>query len=186
MSTLNYAIPVRTLISEASIPTDFITASDSPLAPLLDRLFYTNYAVVSRPDGVGMFIDLVVVGEAAIGFPGLESLAIVFGTTDAGATLINASFFISNRGFRARWNNITVALRFPPTILKPMPESPGATPPPYAQIEVHGAINLDENFNVQFEGFDALSLKPVMIGNSGIINSAEDVKFDFSRTETIP
>lgn len=186
MSILSYAVPIRRLIDEASFPTDFITASDGPLAPVLDRLFFTNYALINRLDGAGLLIQLVVAGEAAIGLPGVESLAIVFGSTDAGATLIDASFFVGKKGFSARLDNLTVALRFPPSILKPVPESPGATAPPYAQIEVHGAISLDENFNLHFEGFDAFNLKPVMIGNSGIIISAENVKFDFSRTETLP
>jgi hypothetical protein len=186
MNTLNYAVPLRKLLSDASIPTDFITASDSPLAPLLNKLFFTHYSLVSKPEGIGLLIELVVSGEAAIGFPGVEGLAIVFGETDAGATLIDASFFVGEEGFSASVDNVTVALRFPPSILKPVLESPGATASPYAQIEVHGAISLDENFDLQFDGFDAVNLKPVMIGNSGIIISAEDVKFDFSRTETLP
>ncbi|HEX2079267.1 MAG TPA: hypothetical protein VHG08_16190 [Longimicrobium sp.] len=156
------------------------------MAPVLNRLFFTNYALVNRRDGSGLLIQLVVAGEAALGFPGVESLAIVFGTTDAGATLLDTSFFLGPRGFSARVDDVTVGLRFPPSILKPVPESPGATPPPYAQIEVHGAISLDESFNLHLEGFDAFSLRPVMIGNSGIIISAEDVKLDLSRTGTLP
>src|SRR3954469_5992576 len=186
VSILSYAIPIRKLIDEAGFPTDFITASDGPLAAVLDRLFFTNYALVNRRDGTGLLIQLVVAGEAAIGFPGVENLAIVFGSTDAGATLIDASFFVSNKGFSARVDNVTVALRFPPSILKPVPEFPGATAPPYAQIEIHGAISLDESFDLHLEGFDAFSLKPVMIGNSEIIISAEDVKLDLSRTTTLP
>lgn len=186
MTILSYAVPIRRLIDEASFPTDFITASDSPLAPVLDRLFYTNYALVNRLDGAGLVIQLVIAGEAALSLPGLQSFAIVFGSTDAGATLLDASFSIGPQGFSARVDNVAVGLRFPPTILKPVPESPGATPPPYAQIEVHGSIRLDENFNLRFAGFNAFSLKPAMIGNSGIIISATDVKIDFSRTETLP
>ena len=186
MSALSYAVPIRKLIDEAGIPTDFIIASDGALAPLLDRLFFTNYALVNRLDGTGLLIQLVVAGEAAISLPGLESLAIVFGTTDAGATLIDASFFLGNNGFSARVDNVTVGLRFPPSILRPVPESPGGTTPPYAEIGVHGAISLDHNFDLRFEGFDALSLKRAMIGNTGIIISADDVKVDFSRTDTLP
>ena len=152
MSALSYAVPIRKLIDEAGIPADFITASDGALAPLLDRIFFTNYALVNRLDGAGLLINLVVAGEAALGVPGLQSLALVFGSTSAGATLIDASFFVGNNGFSARVDNVTVALRFPPSILKPVPESPGATAPPYAQIEVHGAISVDENFDLGFEG----------------------------------
>lgn len=186
MSILSYAVPIRRLIDEAGFPTDFITASDGPLAPVLDRLFFTNYALINRLDGTGLLIQLVIAGEAAIGFPGLDGLAVVFGRTDAGATLIDASFFVGSKGFSARLDDVVVGLRFPPSILKPVPESPNAIAPPYAQIEVSGAISLDENFDLRFEGFDAFSLKPVMIGNTGIIISAEDVKLDFSRTTTLP
>lgn len=183
---LSYAVPIRTLISEADIPTDFITAADSPLAPLLDKLFFTDYSVITRPDGIGLMIELVVAGEASIGLPGLNGFAIVFGNSEGGATLINASFSLFKGAFSAELDDVTIALRFPPSILKPVAESPDATAPPYAQVEIHGTVSLDENFDLHLEGFDSLSLKPVMIGNSGIIISAEEVKLDFSRTATLP
>lgn len=186
MNKLNYAVPIRNLIRDADFPTDFLTADDGLLGPLLSKLYFTDYAVTVRPDGLGLWIELVVAGEAAIGFPGVPSLAVVFGTTDGGATLIDASFFVGAKGLSASLDDVTVGLRFPPSVLKPVPESPGAAAPPYAQIEVQGSILLDEDFNVRFEGFDSFSLKPVMIGNSGIVISAEDVKLDLSRTETLP
>src|SRR5260370_697679 len=87
MNTLSYAVPIRNLIREANIPTDFITADDGPLAPLLNKLYFTDYSVITQPDGLGVLIELVVAGEAAIGFPGVEGFALVFGSTDGGATL---------------------------------------------------------------------------------------------------
>jgi hypothetical protein len=183
---VSYATPIRKLISEADIPLDFLAAPDGALAPVLDKLFFTNYALIQSPDGFGLAIELVVAGEAALSLPGLDGFAFVVGSDGDGATLLDASFFVSARGFSARLDNVTVALRFPPSILKPVPETPGATAPPYAQIEVHGSVVFDENGDLRFDGFDALTLKPVMIGDSGVIISAEDVKLDFSRTETIP
>ncbi len=183
---VSYATPIRKLISEADIPLDFLAAPDGALAPVLDKLFFTTYALIQSPDGFGVAIELVVAGEAALSLPGLDGFAFVVGSDGEGATLIDASFFVSARGVSARLDNVTVALRFPPSILKPVPETPGATPPPYAQIEVSGSVVFDENGDLRFEGFDALTLKPVMIGDSGVIISAEDVKLDFSRTDTIP
>ncbi|HYV30870.1 MAG TPA: hypothetical protein VEO53_07195, partial [Candidatus Binatia bacterium] len=79
-----------------------------------------------------------------------------------------------------------MALRFPPSILKPVPPSPGATVPKYAQIEVQGDIQLNESFDLDFRGFDALRLPPSMIGDSGVIIEADDVKIDLSRTSSLP
>ncbi len=183
---VSYATPIRKLISEADIPLDFLASPDGALAPVLDKLFFTNYALIQSPDGFGVAIELVVAGEAALSLPGLDGFAFVVGGDGEGATLIDASLFASARGISVRLDNVTVALRFPPSILKPVPETPGGTLPPYAQIEVNGSVVFDENGDLRFEGFDALTLKPVMIGNSGVIISAEDVKLDFSRTATIP
>jgi uncharacterized linocin/CFP29 family protein len=186
MEMVSYATPIRDLINESDLPTDFLTTPDGPLASVLDKLFFIDYALVSGPDGIGLTIELVVAGEAAISLPGLAGFGFVLGSEGAGVTLIDASFFISQRGFSARLDDVTVALRFPPSILKPVPELPGTEAPPYAQIEVHGSVILDENFDLHFEGFDNLTLKPVMIGNCGVVISAENIELDFSRTETLP
>jgi hypothetical protein len=182
---ISYATPIRKLISEADIPLDFLASPDGALAPVLDKLFFTGYALMESPEGFGVAIELVVAGEAALSLPGLDGFAFVIGGDGDGGTVIDASIFVTAQGFSARLDNVTVALRFPPTILKPVPETPGATPPPYAQIDVHGSV-IFENGDLSFQGFDALSLKPVMIGDSGVIISAEDVKLDFSRTDTLP
>lgn len=182
---LVYATPIRKIIDEASIPTDFLTASDGPLAPLLDRLFFTDYAPIIDRDGVGVIIELVVAGEATFSLPGLEGVSFVVGDTGTGATLLSASFFVDTKGLRANLNDLTMAVRFPPAILKPVPESPGASVSAHAQIEVEGGLSIDENFDIHIEGFDALRLKPAMIGDSGVVISAENVKLDLSRTTAL-
>src|SRR5262249_26574900 len=131
---ISYATPIRKLISESDIPLDFLASPDGALAPVLDKLFFTSYALIQSPDGFGVAIELVVAGEAALSLPGLDGFAFVIGGDGDGGTLIDASIFVTAQGFTARLDNVTIALRFPPTILKPVPETPGATPPPYAQI----------------------------------------------------
>ena len=54
------------------------------------------------------------------------------------------------------------------------------------EIRVEGSVRIDSSFNVSVEGFDALSLTPAMIGDSGIVISADEVKLDLSRTSAIP
>jgi len=182
---VSYATPIRKLIAEADVPLDFLTATDGVLAPVLDKLFFTSYAPIMSPDGFGAAIQLVVAGEASLALPGLDDFSFVIGSDGENATLINVTVFVSPDGFNARLDDVTVALRFPPSVLRPVPETPGGTPPVYAQIEVHGAVVFD-NGDLSFQGFDALALKPVMIADSGVIISADDVKLDFSRTDTLP
>jgi hypothetical protein len=72
MNTLSYAIPIRNLIREADIPVDFIATDDGLLAPFLDKLFFTDFSVITEQDGIGVLIELVVDGEAAISLPGVK------------------------------------------------------------------------------------------------------------------
>src|SRR6266516_681846 len=181
-----YAAPIRTLFDESSVPVDFLTGEDGLLAPLLDHLFFTSHAPVVTQDAVGFVIDLVVDGELRLNAPGLNDLALVLGGNPAGFTTVRVSALIGLKGVRAGLSNVTVALRFPPSILKPVPPSPGATVPKYAQIEVQGDIQLNESFDLDFRGFDALRLPPSMIGDSGVIIEADDVKIDLSRTSSLP
>lgn len=178
--------PIRELIDEEHIPTDFFSASDGLLTSVLDKLFFTQYSPVTDRDGIGLLIDLVVAEEVAISLPGLEGFKIVFGSDDTGLTTISASFFAGSKGVYASFRDLTISVRFPPTILKPVPESPEAIAAPHSQIDVTGSLFVDENFDVRIEGFDSIRLKPAMVGDSGIIISADDVRFDLSRTTALP
>src|SRR5262249_27538599 len=94
--------------------------------------------------------------------------------------------YFSAQGTITRFGNTSAALRFPPSILKPVAETPDQPPPPFAQIDLQGSFVLDGDSNVSINGLNALSLKPAMIGETGIIISADNVKIDLSRTETLP
>jgi hypothetical protein len=186
MSTLDYAVPIRELIDESAIPLDFVTSAEGPVGDVLDKLFFTDYAVSSGPEHFGASLDLLIAGETALAIPGLDGFAFVFGSDGANATLVRLSFLATPAGLTAQADDVSIALRFPPSILKPMPEMPGDEAPRFAQIEMQGTLSVDEHFNVWVEGFSGLSLRPAMIGDSGIVISAENVQLDLSRTDTTP
>lgn len=57
---------------------------------------------------------------------------------------------------------------------------------PYVEISARGAIEIDGNYDLHFEGFDSFSLGPTLIGETGVSLSADDVKFDLSRMSSPP
>ena len=82
-------------------------------------------------------------------------------------------------------SNVTAALRFPREILKPVTET-GAVGSRLRADRGARILSLDESFDLHVEGFDALRLRPCMIGDSGIIIQADEVKLDLSRTSSLP
>src|SRR5712692_9520226 len=186
---VEYANPIRDLVPDTLLPadlSDFIRSDEGSVGQLLHRLYFTDYSASISPRGLSFVVNLLIPGELALSLPGLDSFQIVIASDSTGATTVTASLLVGADDFEFRLDNIVLALRFPPSILKPMPPSPNISAPPYAQIETHGSIVVDRNFDLRIEGFSGLSLKPAMIGDSGVIISAEDVKLDLSRTSTLP
>lgn len=186
MTDLEQITPIREILNEADIPSDALDVPGGTLSDLLSKIFFTDYAVLRRPNAIGLNIELIIAGEVTLAFPGLDSMALVFGAEGNGATVLDTTVMVSDRGFSIRVDDFPIGLRFPSELFAPVPETEGAPTPAYAQISTRGNVVFDEDMNLRFEGFDSLSLAPVMIGNSGIVISAENVKVDLSRTETIP
>ena len=181
-----FATPIRRLFDETAFPIDFLTGQDGLLAPLLDRLFFTSQASLVTQDSLGFIIELVIDREASVSIPGLSDLALVLGGSTEGFTVVEASVSVGLNGIKADISDIKVALRFPPSVLKPIRTAPGDVAPLHAQIEVQGDVVLNESFEIEIHGFDAMRLPPAMIGNSGVIIEADNVKVDLSRTSTLP
>lgn len=182
---VRYATPIRILLAEAPFPTDFVTGAGGLLDPLLDKLYYTAFSPSRNGDTLGMLIDLVVLDEVALELPGLDGFQIVLGGDSSGFTRARLGVQVGPQGIITSLSGVRAALRFPREILKPVDDN-GAAAAGYAQIEVQGSFLLDESFDLHVTGFDALSLKPSMIGDSGIVIDAENVKLDLSRTATLP
>ena len=182
---VRYATPIRVLLAEAPFPTDFVTGAGGLLDPLLDNLYYTAFSPSLDGDTLGVLINLVVLDEVALELPGLDGFQIVLGGDSSGFTRVRLGVRVGPKGIVTSLSDVRAALRFPREILKPVDDN-GTAAAGYAQIEVHGSFLLDESFDLHVTGFDALTLKPSMIGDSGIIIDAENVKLDLSRTGTLP
>jgi hypothetical protein len=156
------------------------------LAAIDEAVTYTDFAWRSTPNGLGLSMTVLIEGELAIPIPFVDGLAIVFGgASGAGVISFEASIAIGPGTFDFQVEDIEIALRLPPAILKPAP-GPDGSAAPFAEIAVKGGFSIDQGLNLRFHGFDKLSLSPVTIGDSGIVISADDVRLDLSPTETIP
>lgn len=180
-----FATPIAELLPSSLWPEELLP--NESLEDLFAKVYFTNYELFSVENGLGFELDIFILGEISIQIPGLQDIAFVIGSgAGEGRTGFRLSMFVGDGAFELRMDDIEVALRFPPSILKPAPETDGNPAPRFAEISVIGSVALDKNLDLRIEGFDQLSLAPSMIGNSGIIISAENVRLDLSRTETIP
>jgi hypothetical protein len=181
-----FLAPISTLLPsglEAYLPLDpgTIAAIDSKVA-------YTEANLIVEESGLGFEAMLVITGELSLELPWLAGTALVIGGgAGAGRTSFTVAAFVNDDGFAFSIDDVEIALRLPPDLLKPAPpEDPEQEPPTHAEISVTGGISVDQGLNLRVKGFDRISLSPVMIGDTGIIISAEDVRLDLSPTETIP
>jgi hypothetical protein len=177
--------PLSTHIADLPWPVDFFSPEDLP--KFLDKIFVLDYRLDYRDDGFSCRFWLGFEGEVSVALPGLDGVRLVAGGGDvAGATFATVSLIVGQES-ALTLENFRLSIRFDPTLLTPAAINEGDPVPQFAEIRVEGSLLLDlSSFDLSVVGFDAFALTPVMIGNSGIIISAQDVKLDFSRTETLP
>ncbi len=179
--------PITKLLSPESWPTELAFVDGQTVQEALSDVYFTDYELISLQKGIGFEITIVITRELSVEIPGLQGTKLVLGgASGAGMTSFRLVAFLGEEGFELWAEEIQVALRFPPSILKPVPKSEGATAPPYAEIAVSGSISLDHHLDLRVQGFDRISLPPVMIGDSGVIISATDVLLSLSRSAVLP
>jgi hypothetical protein len=179
--------PLSELIPTKFWPTELNAEDGSTIDDILSKILFSDYNILTiGEEGIGFELMLIITEEISLRIPGMLGAALVLGSR-AGTEMTNirASFFIGKNIFILHFDDIDIALRFPPNILKPALENDG-TSPAYAEISLHGSLLIDENLDFKFSGFDRVSLSPCMIGSSDIIISAEDARLDLSRTNTLP
>lgn len=164
-------------------PGDFLKPDDLPT--FLSKIYVVEDYWRVLDDGVRADIWAAVEGELGVRLPGLDRAKLVIGADIPGYTLLKTTLQVGDTCSLAL-HDIVVALRFDPELLKPAPPTPQLPPPPFAQISISGTVRIDSDFNIVVEGFNAINLDPVYIGNTGIIVSATGVKLDLSRSATIP
>src|SRR5205085_4102085 len=163
------------LISAIPWPIDFFAPKDLPA--FLDRIFIQDYQFDVKDRVLTATVWLAFEGELSVGVPGLDGTQLVAGSNLPGFTFLTFTLAISNES-TLTLNNIRLALRFDPSILKPIALTEGEQVAQFAEIQIEGSVRITSSFDLSVEGFDAFKLTPAMIGDSGVIISAEDVKLD--------
>lgn len=176
--------PLRSFIPEPDVLNDFFTADDLPA--VFDNVYVLDYQISDFAGNTVYEYWLAIDGEISIGLPGFDGAKLVFGSGDIeGYTFLNAALTVGDNGALVL-NNVRMALRFDDDILKPATFD-GTTPKQeHVEIQVEGTIRITKDFDIQVEGFDSFDLTPAMLGDSGIIISAEDVQLDLSRSSSLP
>lgn len=184
---LSFLSPLSTLFPPGNGLGKYLPLDAQTLQAIDSKVAYTDPRIINTGRGIGFEATFVITGELSIELPWLAGTALVFGGgAGPGQTSFQAMVFVSDQGFTFAVDEVELALRLPPDLLKPAPADDGLEPPKFAEISVKGGFTIDQSLNLRFHGFDKVSLSPVMIGDSGVVISAEDVKFDLSPTETIP
>ena len=150
---------------------------------LFERVFFTDFRLIPGQQSLGASLTLVLLGELAVGVPGVEGLTFVLAPGQvSGTSAFSCLFSWAADRFDVTIEQLKVALRFPPEVLAPVSPRPGKPAPAAAQIEMQGTIVVDQSFDISVFGFNALTLPPAMIGRTGLIVEAEGLTLDLSRT----
>jgi hypothetical protein len=164
-------------------PTDFFASANLP--EFLSKIYILDHQWRVFRNEFQAEIWIAIDGETAVRIPGLDGVSLVAGGNLTGYTFVTTQLKLGAKSELAL-RDIRVALRFDKDVLTPAPTISQPIPPPYAEISITGSVRVDSNFNVSVDGFNAIDLTPVYIGNTGIVISATSVKLDLSRTTTIP
>jgi hypothetical protein len=184
-SNLRILAPVSSLVRVEALPAELDFGQGQTPEQVLGDVYFTDYDLFTVGDGIGFALTIVIARELGVDIPGLEGTRLVVGAAPGGdVTRFRLTAFVHEDGFELRAEEIQVALRFPPSLLKPVPAAEGQTAPPFAEVAVNGSVLIDHHLDVRVQGFDRLSLAPVMVGDSGVVLSAKDVVLSLSRADT--
>lgn len=78
------------------------------------------------------------------------------------------------------FHDLTLSLLFDPTLLKPVALNEGDLVPERVAVTVRGTVAVNQSLDITITGFDQLDLIPAMLGDTGIIISATNLRLDFS------
>jgi hypothetical protein len=175
---------VNDLIEGFNWPIDFVLPES--LQEFLDSIYVIDYSLSAVPGGEKATIWLAFEGERSLALPGLDGVRIVaLGGDVEGLTFLTATLEVGDVK-KFSLESLRFSLRFDDDILKPAALNEGDVVAQFAEIRVEGTISINSDFDVAIEGFDAFELTPAMIGDSGVIIAAKNVKLDLSRTSAIP
>lgn len=163
-------------------PVDLFSPENLP--EFLDKIYVMDYQYGGDFKNFTARVWLAFEKELSLRMPWFQGVTCVLGGHEPGFTFIQTMLEIGEQ--KVFWfNDLSVALRFDKNILKPATLD-GTTPSEHTEIKLSGNVRIDSRMDISVHGCDTLKLTPCMLGNSGIILSAEDLKVDLSATSTLP
>jgi hypothetical protein len=177
--TLRVFTPARELLP-AALAGHAVFGADGD-SSILDRIFVERLSVRSVAGTPEISAAVLIDGAAAFTLPGLPSVTLNIAALasadeeDEGLTEIIATATLGSE-WKMTFHDVSIALQISGELLKPPPDDPSA--PRTVSISTRGSISVDHAWNVGFQGFDAVSLSRCMIGDTGVIVSADGVRIN--------
>jgi hypothetical protein len=177
--------PLSEYLSEELWPSDLFTPSEGSF---LDRIAYEDGMIVTEEGTFSARLALRVMDELSFQLP--LGFAFVLG---AGPVVASAD--TDEDGLRAAIYTEVLKLRLPRTLFKPVVEQDGkpvADPDPthFVDIPLPLGVSIDGDFNIDIEwpgeSPGQLSLPRCMVGDSGVIISAENILLRLSSNQDLP
>jgi len=157
-------------------------------ADFLDEVGLSDYDVRSGPEGFSVSGTALLLREAVFRIPGAETLSLAI-PSESGSTEIDFSFTLRPEP-QVALKELRAMLRIPGSLLHPVQQEEGGRWVPIrdedgnirdAEITFQAnEIRADLAGNVEFSGAAALSLGPVVIGETGLVVELHDTALCFS------
>ena len=150
----------------------------------LGSIYVVDSSFGFLPGGISTMLRLAVQGEIEFPIPGIDSISFILGGgQESGYTDINVRLDIDDN-VSLSFNNISFALRFQPSLLKPARLDDTTSISEFAEIKTQGSFTIAGLSDIGFDGSEGISLAPCFIGDTGIILCVEDLKIDLSGTSS--
>ncbi len=187
MNIDQFLVPIVELLPEEAVPAELWEGEEAEIGEALRRIYFSNLNIFSVENGVGFELLVIISEEVKINIPGINGLALVFGGgTGSGTTSFHLDFFMGEDVFELIIDQIQMGLRLPKSFLRPAPYADGTPVEGQTQISINGGFLINDMLDIEVVGFDKVNLQPSLIGDTGLIISATDIRMFFNRTKDIP
>jgi hypothetical protein len=164
---------------------------------VLSRVGVSDFDIRESAEQTTIELTVSLPDELELGIPGLAGFGVVLGGGGDRGTSLTVELDVLDP-FALRLKGVTLTLRLPPSIFKPMratadgkfEEVKGADgkPKPY-EISITGEVHFDSDGNISIiypTGAPSIALSPLMIGNTGVVIEAEDIQLHLSGKDAAP
>lgn len=177
-------LPLSDYLPAAFWPSDLVPM---PAGTFLDKIAWDDGDIISGDESLSAWAEMRIMVETSIDLP--AGFAIVFGNGS-----VRASLEVDAEGFQAKIAADVIKIRLPRTLFVPVIEENSelrADPDPthFVDIPLPVALGLNSAGDIDFdfpEESTGISLPQCMIGQSGVIISASDIRIHLSSNQPLP